>query len=55
MATPTPFRHINHSLSIPLRGERLGLPRSLSDTLRRSLGSSCTPVRCLLTPSPSSA
>ena len=52
MTAPTPSRHLNRSLSSPLQGGRLGLPRSLSDTLRRSVGSSCTPVRYrLITPS----
>jgi hypothetical protein len=55
MAAPTPFHHINYSLSSPLRGGWLGLPRSLSNPLRRSLGFSCTPVRCRLTSSSSSA
>jgi len=52
MAAPTPSRYFNRSLSSPLWGERWGLPRSLLDTLHRSLGLSCTPVRYLLiTPS----
>jgi len=52
MTAPTPSRHLNRSLSSPLQGGRLGLPRSLSDTLRRSVGFSCTPVRYrLITPS----
>ena len=54
MAAPTPFHHFNYSLSSPLRGGWLGLPRSLSNPLHRSLGFSCTPVRCRLT-SPSSS
>ena len=49
MAAPTPSRHFNRSLSSPLWGGRSGLPRSLLDTLRRRVGLSCTPVRCLLT------
>jgi hypothetical protein len=55
MTAPTPFHHFNYSLSSPLQGGWSGLPRSLSNPLRRSVGSSCTPVRCLLTPSSSSA
>ena len=55
MAAPTPSRHLNRSLSSPLQGGRLGLPRSLSDTLHRKVGLSCTPVRCPLTASPVAA
>jgi len=55
MTAPTPFHYFNHSLSSPLRGEWSGLPRSLSNPLHQSLGFSCTPVRCLLTSSSSSA
>ena len=39
MAAPTPFRYFNRSLSSPLRDGRLGLPRSLLDTLRRKFRS----------------
>lgn len=38
-----------------VQGGWLGLPRSLPNPLRRSLGSSCTPVRCRLTSSSSPA
>ena len=55
MTAPTPFHYFNHSLSSPLRGEWSGLPRSLSNPLRQSLGFSCTPVRCHLTSSSSPA
>ena len=38
-----------------MQGGWLGLPRSLPNSLHRSLGFSCTPVRCLLTSSSSPA
>jgi len=38
-----------------MQGGWLGLPRSLPNPLHRSLGFSCTPVRCRLTSSSSSA
>jgi hypothetical protein len=38
-----------------IQGGWLGLPRSLPNPLHRSLGFSCTPVRCRLTSSSSSA
>lgn len=38
-----------------MQGGWLGLPRSLPNPLHRSLGFSCTPVRCHLTSSSSSA
>ncbi len=39
---------------VPARDGRASLPRSPFGTLRRKVGSSCTPLRCLLT-SPSSS